>query len=481
MNLFAFLIGVLLPTLNGTLALRLVEGKWTVLARMERLALGCMIGITLTMYLVFLLHILSGAPLVLITFLSVQILCSIILLILCHYFKVLPLLFESVFTEKEPLSRLMIGITTVIGLWMLAKILIATTAFLLLSPTFLDDSLDNWNMRGKLYFVNHELTLVLPNEDPLTSPKGVSSYPPTVPLMKTWLATIKGDWNEPLVNSVQVVWYLSALILLYFAIRRHTGRVWAIFGTYILGSIPLYLIHGTNAYADTFLSVHVFAAISMLFHALHAKTSHERMTFLHIGALATALLPFTKNEAMLVYLPPLLLLLCIALWQMHRTAVLSTSQLLHVIFRYGIGLLCVAGPWLLWKWSNGLTFGNGKSFTGLGFGWQKNVLQAIFVNTFFEGNWLLLFPLLFALIVWKWRAAFSNYALLTSFFLMMYVGQGLLYLFTGLSTEALRQTGYARGLVQLMPTIILLTTLLLSKAYPAVPNALAQKREMATD
>ena len=44
------------------------------------------------------------------------------------------------------------------------------------------------------------------------------------------------------------------------------------------------------------------------------------------------------------------------------------------------------------------------------------------------------------------------------------MGQLFAYLFTGLSQEALFQTGYARGLIHLMPVIVTVTTVLLYDA-----------------
>ncbi len=481
MMIVAFLLGILWPTLNGVLLLRILEGKTVVLARTERIALGCVMGLTLMMFGTFVLHIGTGLKLSLPAFLIVHSICSVILFYLCARFKLLPFIFTGISFKKDPLKDLVTGCFLVLGLWMAAKILVASTFFLLLAPTYLDDSLDAWNMRGKLYYTDQAMTLVLPGEDPLTSPRGVSSYPPTVPLVKVWVANLAGEWTDPLINSVQVVWYAAALILVYFAIRRHAGRFWGLTGLYILGSMPLYLMHGTNAYADAFLSVHVFAAISMLFHAVHAVSKESRMSFFRIGAVAAALLPFTKNEGMLVYLPPLLLLLCISLFVLYRKNEMTRKEILNVLLWYGISLLCIAIPWLLFKWSHGLSFGNGKPFTSLSLGWQKYVLLSISINTFFEGNWLLLFPLLFGLLLWKWKTAGTTLSILTAFFLIIYIGQGFLYLFTSLSTEALRQTGYARGLLHLLPTVVLLTTLLLSKAFPRLSIALAEKREMRSN
>jgi hypothetical protein len=96
------------------------------------------------------------------------------------------------------------------------------------------------------------------------------------------------------------------------------------------------------------------------------------------------------------------------------------------------------------------------------------------VNTFSEGNWLLLFPLFFGLLAFRWRDAFGWLLIPTMFFLFVYVGQALLYLFTSLSREAILQTGYARGLIQLMPLIVMLTILLLHGMRDRLRQALTR-------
>lgn len=481
MNIVAFLIGVLLPTLNGTLLVRMLEGRTAVLARAERIALGCTLGITLMMFFVFLVHIATGLGLTLLTFLIVQLLCTGILFSLWARNKFSIFDTSAHFAPSHSLNRSAKILFGALGVWMFAKIIAASTVFLLLTPTYLDDTLDNWNLRAKVFFTDHTLTLVMPNESAVTSPMDVSSYPPTVPLMKTWTALIARNWSDGLVNSIHIVWYLCAFALVFYAIRRHVNLFWSLTGTYLLGSIPLYLMHGTNTYADAFLSVHVFAAISMLFHMARATSEESRHSFIKIGAVCAALLPFTKNEGLLVYLPPILLILVVILWDAYRKREMSITKVVHTLVWYAVPLLCIAVPWLLFKWSHGLTFGNAKPFTTLGFGWQENVLHAIGINTFFEGNWILLFPLLFSLLIWRWKSAFRTYIILSGFFLIVYLGQGSLYLFTGLSIEALKQTGYARGLVQMTPTVILLVTLLLADGLPKLSNALAVKPKIATE
>lgn len=474
----ALLIGVLLPTLTGWCVLTALEGKTRVLLPLERWVMGAMMGMTLTMLLTFALHAGIGLPLNRSGFLILQS-TSLLLAACAALWRGRGALAPHV--SSTSLSRTTWILLTMVALWMSVKILLTSITFLLLTPTFLDDTLDNWNLRGKVFFVDQALTLVMPGEDPLTSPMGVSSYPPAVPLSKTWLATLAGEWSDPLVNSIHLLWYLGALALVFFAIRRRLSFAWACLGTYLIGSLPLYLMHGSNPYADAFVSVHVFLAASLAFFGVTEGDPKKRLTFLRLGALAAGLLTFTKNEGLLVYLPPILLLLCFSLWRTVRRGDMHKRDAIEVLGWYGGCLVLLGLPWLLFKWQHGLTFGNAKPFTSLGIGWQEGVAFAISINTFLEGNWLLLFPLLLLLLIAQWRRAFSSLLPLAGFFLIVYVGQGLLFFFTGLSTEALRQTGYARGLVHLTPTIVLLTTLLLEQAAPrffTAWNVLAANKQL---
>ncbi len=463
MTLLSLLVGFLLPTLTGWTVLQSLEGTHPVLFPLERTALGCILGLVLSMFLVFVVHVTTGAPLTLMTFLIVQASGLLMLGILFLQRHVAGSTHPVAAHAEDYMPEWLKHICGILLLWITIKTMVAGVTFLLLTPSYFDDSITNWNLRGKVFFYDHALTLVMPAESPITSPRGISSYPPSVPMMKTWLALVAGRWDEPLINSIHIVWYVCALILVFFAVRRYASHAWGLFAVYLLGSIPLYLMHGTNAYADAFLSVHIFASISMLLHAARAHHAQARMSYFRIAALCIAVLPFTKNEGMIVYLPPLLLILCLILWQLKRSQQLTGRDVMQVLLWHIVGLVLIAGPWLAFKWMHGLSFGNGKPFTSLAIGWQENVLLSIFINTFFEGNWLFLLPLLFGLLFWQWRTAFSRLLPLTLFFLILYCGQALLYLFTGLSTEALRQTGYARGLVQITPVMVLLCTLLLER------------------
>lgn len=457
MSILAFVIGLAIPTASGYLLLRLCEASSPVLSKIERVAAGCILGTTLSMAIVFMAHITTNLPLNRTGFLSTEIASLGILLGLFLWRRPHG---ETATIPTSTRPRWEIAVWILLSFAVL-KTIIAAITFLLLTPTYLDDTLDNWNLRGKVFFETERLELVMPGEDPLTSPLGVSSYPPAVPLIKASLAAIAGEWTDPLVNAIHGVWFLVAAVLLYCAVRRRFARHWALLAAYLYLCMPLATMHGTNPYADVFVSTHVFLAASWLLDALTEKNPAKRSTWFVLLGIAVAALSFTKNEGIIVYLPPIALILIIWAVMRLRDGSETFRSVLAAALRVAIPLACIALPWLLFKWSNGLTFGNAKAIGDLSIYWRDNVLLSVIVNTFFEGNWLLLFPALIALLAWRRHAAWNMYLPLTAFIVIVYVGQLLLFLFTNLAVEALMQTGYARGIIQLLPCIVLLTAFLL--------------------
>ena len=460
MTILFLIVGILLPTTSGWLVLRLLEGKSPVLFRGERWVMGCVLGLTFTMELTFLMHIAGLISFTRIGFLSVQIILTVLLGILFFWRK--PKGTPPSAYISAPLSRIGKVLALVLGLLVVAK-LVSSFVILTSTPIFFDDEFKNWNMRGKLFYVTHELTLDVDLGDERISAEGLGSYPPALPMIKTWLATLEGKWNEPLVNSVQFVWVLGILALLFFALRRLVSLGWSLAGVDILASIPIFIMHSTASYAEIFLAVHIFISVSMLFFGLQCGDSALRSSLLRISALALGLLVFTKNEALLIYVPSVLLILILSLFFLRKHQQISMQEIRSALLAFALSLAILALPWILFKWTHGLTFGNAKAATGFAFGWQPEALKAIWTNTFLEGNWLLLFPLLFALILSRCRRAFRpSLTILIGFFFLVYFGQLFLYLFTSLSTEAVNQTGYARGLLHIVPVGVLIGTALLS-------------------
>lgn len=448
-------VGIALPTLCGWLMIAVLERNTPVLSRYERIVAGFFLGGTLLMYVTFLAHIAGLVAFTVTGFASVQMVLTIMLGILCWKTKKLRAISGELKAQSSKLTPFQTMLIATFGIWLLLKL--ASSFFLLAGPAYFDDTVNNWNMRAKSYVEMQELVIEIEPGKGV----GVGSYPPTVPMLKAWLTLLNGQWHEGLANSLHLLWYASALLLVFFSIRRIAGTHWGMIGAYALSSIPLYTMHGTAAYGDLFLSVHVFLAVSFALHAVRSSVT-ERPVFLKLGALAAGLLIFTKNEALLLHLPPLLFALGIALAVLKLRGVMTMRELRSAVLWYGTCIALVLVPWVLFKWFHNLEFGNAKGISGLELSWHKGVLQSIWVNTFMEGNWSLLPGLLLAFMLLRFRDITRTYAGVAAAFLgMVILGQLPIYMLTPIATEALNQTGYARGLLHLTPVAVLLAVLLM--------------------
>ena len=482
MIVLAIIIGIALPALVGWLVLDLLEWDTPVLWRAEKWVWGFALGMTLSMFMVFLGNVYLGIPLTLAGFLGI--------------FGAMVILLGGVWmmrrgrrmnmgsmgvavqrpyvpTGMHSLPRWMTIGLIVLGAWVGLRI-IAMAVDVALTPTFFDDAMDNWNLRGKFFFFQKTIALTFPWD---TQVGGISSYPPTVPLAKAWLSTLAGTWNEGLSNSIHGIWFVCLLLLVYWTLRRMLSWKWSALGAIVLASLPLEMIHGMNPYADAFLSLHLFMAVALVFHAINSRTHDAHThTWFRLAAFAIALVPFTKNEGWALYFPVLILLYGgSVLWLRYRKTITTQQMITTALFAIILASL-ITIPWISYKVMNGLPFGNAKGID-LNFQWQPGVTLSIIVNTFLEGNWGLLFPLFFGLLITRWRAAFrSPLLLLSAFVLIPSFGQLFLYMFTGLSTEALLQTGYARGLIHLMPVIVILTILLLHHVVSSYELRVARTR-----
>ena len=477
MTFLLFLTGFLPLIFIGTLTVRLLQGNSPVLSRMECLLYGAVAGPTMVMIIMFMLSAFGHVPIDLWGMLLAYALLCVPLLI-SGYKQRLPVkhIIQSL-SPAQGWKHMQQGAETLrsmklihwagmlLALWIAVKLASGVT-LLMMDPAYNDDVFNNWNYRAKVLMTEEHLVLALPSS--LDGAAGVSAYPPTVPLLKVWISTMGGGWNDRMIALASPLWYLLALGLVWTTIKRCSGHGWALLGVYLSSSLPLLLMHGSTPYADLFVALHIAIAILPLLHALQSNNARERIVWLRIGALGTALLPMTKNEALLMHLPPILLLSAAVLLLSAVKKTVTAKQALHAALWYAGLLAIVLGPWLMYKYMNGLVFGNAKPIdTELAL--QPGALRSLGITWVLEANFLLLPGLLITLLLARSRAAFgSPLAILSLYIITVIAGLAAIFSLTGLSTEALRQTGSARGIIQLVPVMVILVTLLLRDWWGAL-------------
>lgn len=439
MSYFWLPIGLALPTLIGWLLLRIVEGSTPVLDRIERWIAGFVLGPIFVTFIIFLTEITGIGNLSFLSMLITHIvlLCSLFIVhwkftrpITIHY--LLPTTNSAQWQPWQKVTALILGI------WFVLKLVAGW--IILIGPAYFDDTIKNWNLRAKAFTLNKELVL----EAISGLDRGIGSYPPSIPLIKTWLVSLNGGWHEGLANGIHLLWYIAAIALVFYMLRRTLSVWWSLVGAYILSALPLYLMHGSVAYADLCLSLVILLAVGWMW-----------LGYFRLSAVATGLLVFTKNEALMLHVPPIVVL---------ALGIAIVRKNWMMILWYASSLAAVAGPWLLFKWSNDLVFGNAKAVP-TEFTWHSGVLNAIFRNTFFEGNWNILPGIFLVLIALHAKRILRSSLLIPlGFVLMVILGQLPLYMFTYLSVEAINQTGYARGIIHVMPLIVIITTVLLQRS-----------------
>jgi len=182
------------------------------------------------------------------------------------------------------------------------------------------------------------------------------------------------------------------------------------------------------------------------------------MSFIRIASIVTGLLVFSKNEALLLHMPPIVLLVLVTMFLSSFTK----SEKKQTLAWYTVLISSCLIPWIAFKSYFDLAFGNAKSISSFSIEWHEGVLSAIGFNTLFEGNWGLLPVLFVGLCIAQWKKVLlTPLSILVGFVLIVWLGQLPIYMFTSLYIEALNQTGYARGLIHLVPLVVMVTTLLL--------------------
>ena len=306
-------------------------------------------------------------------------------------------------------------------------------------PTLTYDSLAAWSFKAKVLFYEKKVNFVKGDWLYLGG-GGHINYPWLVPLTQFWFAEVIGDFNDLASNLIYWTFYLASLLLLYGLLRKYCERLWALAGTWMLGSAPLFFYHSSNGYADLPLAFFLLAAMGAFYIWLRGQ---DWRALVLAGALI-GIAYFVKNEA-IIFLIALSGVFVIQLFQKNIRFKQAGAFLLSFII--------VSAPWLFFQLYYGLGLQNTES-SGLGF--HPEVISPILRNFFATGSWNIWWFIFFGALFGSLREIYRNRFLreLWLFQLLLIGGFILLYFFTEQYLFALDFTAIGRNTIVILPASV---------------------------
>ncbi|MEK7137276.1 MAG: hypothetical protein AAB853_03250 [Patescibacteria group bacterium] len=458
-------LALLLIALEGALLLRIVERSQPYFYRVERLAAGFLVGSALSAFILFFAVYFGILPLSFTGFaIGHGMIIGVLLLIFFLRFGWSGFSqfsnlnsHTSTVLSVTPIPRWALLLGAFLLLFALLKI-VAVSTDLLLTPAYFDDVYANWNMRAKVFYLSESLLLDLPPSHELFFGGRVPSYPLTMYFTKVFAVMSAGGWSEAAANGVNLAFFLVLLILFVSALRREAGSLWGTLGLILLLSFPLLLTHATAAYSDIAMAGGVLLLATLLRAFFSAGEERRRAMLLRLLGVTIASMVFLKSEALLLYFPPLAFFLLGGSLKNLRDGKLVAAE----TWPFFAIVASVALPWVLFKLRYGLAFGNAQQIGGFSLAPHAEVIPAITNDLLYTGSYLLFFPV-FILLLSLMGRRFSRTSFLPPLLFLgaIFLGQCLLYYLTPLALEAIRHTGFGRGVLQLLPSFAFFAVLLL--------------------
>ena len=268
-------------------------------------------------------------------------------------------------------------------------------------PVFAWDSLENWSSGAKYFF--YVKGLMLDHGSEHFFGKGYRTflnYPLHIPLMQVWFSVCLGNIHEAYMKYWNVVYFVSVVALLFFAVRREASQVIAILAAFFLSSVPLLTYHAIDAYADLPLGYYALAT-AIYFRRYMEKSEKQRddnYGFLVLIGVFAALCIWTKIEGILFSLAFSAALFLYLL--MKRS---SFRSFIKSLFFYSIPIGIVGISWFAFLTLNAI------KGPPVALGLHFEVLPVILKQIFFSANFNIIFMFLLVIILLGYRSILHSY------------------------------------------------------------------------
>ena len=319
-------------------------------------------------------------------------------------------------------------------------------------PTYDFDAWYSWNLRAKVIYT--ENTIPLDKNSPFWLGGGISSYPLNDSLLKVWLATAAGSFEDKYVNLTGLIYYLLLLGVFYFSLPLDLNRGLKLLGLYLLSSLPLLWFHAHVGYVDLLMAIFIYISVLSMYRYL----AGSGLSFYYLSGISLAFSIWTKNEGLSVILP---IIAITTIYLLIRKRVGLKDFLLQWFFS---GLTVF--PWLAFRVINRVHTLSGDSSTfQLLFNQEfvGDALSSIFLRSHFNVLWLSVF----VLVVIQFKIVLKNYALqyLTISLTALFLFYNSIILFTDKATDL---SALARVNMQLTPLAVLLLIFFLGGIFDKI-------------
>ncbi|MGO9013540.1 MAG: glycosyltransferase family 39 protein [Dissulfurispiraceae bacterium] len=321
-------------------------------------------------------------------------------------------------------------------------------------PAFGWDSLENWSSGAKYFY--YVKGLMLDHGSEHFFGKGYRTflnYPLHIPLMQVWVSVCLGNINEAYMKYWNVVYFISVVALVYFAVRREASQVIAILAAFFLSSVPLLTYHAIDAYADLPLSYYALAT-AICFRRYMEKSEKQRdenYGFLVLIGVFSALCMWTKLEGILFALAFSATLLLYLL--LKRS---SYRNFIKSLFFYSLPIGIIGISWFTFLTLNGV---KGRSI--LAFGLHFEVIPVILKQIFFSANFNIIFLFSPLIILLGIRTILhSDLKYLLAHLLMVMLMFLFIYIATNNYIFAMNLTAVNRSVLTFIPAMYYISALI---------------------
>ncbi len=332
-------------------------------------------------------------------------------------------------------------------------LLIITQVVLLLSnalakPTIVYDSLSIWAWRAKILFYEGAVNFT-PGDFLYLGGEWHINYPWHVPLQQFWFHLNLGEYNDLLVNLVFVFYYLSILIILYYALKNYINRARSLLFVFLLSSMSLIFYHGFNAYADLVLSFYVLVSLIYLFSWFQNRNKRDFI----LSAIFISITFFVKIEGIIFIISSITIILLYLLFNKFY----NKKEKLKLILYYFIAII---GPILPWLYIN-VKYKLGIRNIGPGLGFHPEIFKSFFAALFMSNSWNIWWFIVIIVLAVKIKKIIKDKELFYGwlYLFLSTIGFVAIYLFTNNYRFALDYTAIGRNILTLVPISVLVAAI----------------------